>query len=515
MRVAILDLLADTPSRGWASRLYGLYFRKQFMAITPQAVAVWCRALGHEVHYATYYGQADPLALIPEDIDVLFVAAYTQCSALAYALAVIFRRRKVLTVIGGPHARSFPTDCIRFFDIAVKDCDKPLIADILRKRFDPPAIVTSGRAVSDLPSVEERAPEIAVASFHRNRPLPTSVVPLLASTGCPYTCSFCIDWNTPYVAMPRERFQADLIYLSRHWPQVTIGYHDPNFAVRFDEVMSLIETLPEGPRNPYIMESSLSILKDDRLPRLRRTNCVYVAPGIESWIDYSNKAGAGAKRGSDKLKSVLAHVKELSRHVPGVQANFLFGGESDEGEEPVALTKAFIENLPEVWPTVNIPTPFGGTPLYDELYRDGRILSALPFAFYYNPYLAITLKHYDPVTYYGHLIEIHESITSCAMLYRRLTTDKSRLVRFVHGLRTLATRAELAHFRELQALLRSDARMRAFHEGRSSTLPEYYQDLFEKRLGRYAELLPRELRTPVLEEPAPQQRKRASGLAVR
>ena len=513
MRIAILDLLADTPSRSWAGRLYGLYFRKQFMAITPQAVAVWCRSLGHEVHYATYYGQQDPLTLIPDDIDVLFVAAYTQCSALAYALALIFRRRKVLTVIGGPHARSFPTDCIRFFDIAVKDCDKTLIADILRKRFDPPAIVTSGRSLSDLPSVEERAPEIAVASFHRNKPLATSVVPLLASTGCPYTCSFCIDWNTPYAAMPSERFQADLIYLSRHWPKMTIGYHDPNFAVRFDEVMKLIETLPEGPRNPYIMESSLSILKDERLPRLRRTNCVYVAPGIESWVDYSNKAGAGAKRGSEKLKSVLAHVKELSRYVPGVQANFLFGGESDRGEEPVALTKEFIENLPDVWPTVNIPTPFGGTPLYDQLYREGRILWALPFAFYYNPYLAITLKHYDPVTYYGHLIDIHQSITSWEMLSRRLTTKKSRLVRFVHGLRTLATRAELGHFRRLHALLRTDSRMRAFHEGRSGTLPEYYQDLFEKRLGRYAELLPRELRKPVLEQPSPKPA-RVSSLAA-
>jgi radical SAM superfamily enzyme YgiQ (UPF0313 family) len=502
MRIGIIDLLTDAPLRGWGSRLYGLYFRKQFMTIMPQAIAVWCRSLGHVVYYATYYGQQDPLSLIPEDIDVLFVASYTQCSALAYALATIFRRRKVLTVIGGPHARSFPTDCIRFFDIAVKDCDKRLIADILRKRFDPPAIVASGSIGSDLPSVEERMPEITTASFHRGRPLMTSMVPMLASTGCPYTCSFCVDWNTKYAPRPGERIQADLTYLSRHWPRVVVGYHDPNFAVRFDEVMNLIDGLPEGPRNPYIMESSLSILKEERLHRLRGTNCIYVAPGIESWIDYSNKAGAGVKRGRDKLDSVVAHIRQLSHYVPGVQANFLFGGETDQGDEPVALTKEFIEQLPEVWPTVNIPTPFGGTPLYDQLYREGRILSALPFAFYYNPYLAITLKHYDPVAYYAHLIDIHAVITSRSMLLRRLATKTPRPVRFVHGLRTLATRAELREFRRLHALLRSDRELRAFHEGRSGPLPEYYHHLFEQRLGRYAELLPREARRPVLEPPA-------------
>jgi radical SAM superfamily enzyme YgiQ (UPF0313 family) len=501
MRIGIIDLLDDAPSRSWGGRLYGRYFRKQFMAITPQAVAVWCRSLGHEVYYATYYGQQDPLSLIPKDIDVLFVGSYTQCSALAYALARIFRLQKVLTVIGGPHARSFPADCIRFFDIAVKDCDKALIADILDRQFDPPAIVTSGRAISDLPCVEERMPEITTASFHNGRPLMTSMVPMLASTGCPYTCSFCVDWNTQYAALPRERIQADLTYLSRHWPRVVVGYHDPNFAVRFDKMMDLIDGLPEGPRNPYIMESSLSILKEDRLPRLRRTNCIYVAPGIESWIDYSNKTGVGAKRGRDKLNGVVAQIRRLSRHVPGVQANFLFGGETDQGDEPVMLTKEFIGQLPEVWPTVNIPTPFGGTPLYDQLHREGRILSALPFAFYYNPYLAITLKHYDPVTYYAHLIDIHAAITSRTMLLRRITTETPRVVRFVHSLRTFATRGDLAAFRQMHAQLRSNAGLRAFHEGRSDVLPEFYHHMFERRLGRYAELLPREARRPILEVP--------------
>ena len=65
MRVGILDLLSDTLLGGWAGRTYGTYFRKQFVTITPQAVAVWCRQMGHEVHYATYWGQADPLSLLP------------------------------------------------------------------------------------------------------------------------------------------------------------------------------------------------------------------------------------------------------------------------------------------------------------------------------------------------------------------------------------------------------------------------------------------------------------------
>ena len=86
MRIGILDLLSDTLLGGRAGRIDGIYFRKQFMAIMPQAVAAWCRALGHEVHYATYWGR--PIrSLIPDRADVVFVGSYTQSSALAYALA--------------------------------------------------------------------------------------------------------------------------------------------------------------------------------------------------------------------------------------------------------------------------------------------------------------------------------------------------------------------------------------------------------------------------------------------
>ncbi|MFQ5696560.1 MAG: hypothetical protein ACE5HB_11265 [Terriglobia bacterium] len=148
MRVGIIELLVDTPAKGLADALYAAYFRKQFVSITPQAVSVWCRQLGHDVFYVTYHGQNDPERLLPDDLDVVFVAAYTQASALAYALARLFRRRKTLTLIGGPHAKSFPADCLRFFDLVVKDCDKALIDDILRGHFDPPAVISSGRRLT-------------------------------------------------------------------------------------------------------------------------------------------------------------------------------------------------------------------------------------------------------------------------------------------------------------------------------------------------------------------------------
>lgn len=489
MRVGILDLLVDEPVQGLLGRVYAEYFRKQFVTIMPQAIAVWCRQLGHEVHYATYYGVGRPERLLPDSLDVVFVAAYTQASALAYALAKLFRARGTRTVLGGPHATAFPEDAQRFFDLVVLKCDRALIDDILEGRCGSRAIVSSGRTLTEFPTVEERMPEIRKATFLRDRPIFMSVVPMLSSIGCPYRCDFCIDWDSEYVALPGQRLEADLAYLSRNFPGLLIAFHDPNFAVRFDETLEILARIPERRRNRYIMESSLAILKESRLPRLRETNCTYVAPGIESWDDYSNKAGAGGKRGAAKLEQVVAHFRLLGRHVPGVQANFLFGADVDRGREPVKLTKEFVRRLPQVWPSINIPTPFGATPLYARYLAEGRIIKPLPFAFYYNPYLAITLKHYEPLEYYDQLIEMHELIVSTRMMATRLLARSRPSIRFVHALRAFATRVELSAFRRMRTQLVGDPAFRAFHDGRSDRLPEYYRAEARRRLGVYAELL--------------------------
>jgi radical SAM superfamily enzyme YgiQ (UPF0313 family) len=503
MRVGVLDVLVDeAPSRHRLDLLYRAVFRKQYAGIMPQAVAVWCRRLGHTVHYAAYWGQRDPLALLPADLDVVFVSTYTPASALACALARVWRRRGVRTVIGGPHARAFPLDCLRFFDVVVGACDAALVGDIAGGAVDPGSIVASGRGLTELPSVEERLPEIRVSAFARGRPVPTSTIPLLASVGCPYACDFCIDGRTPYAVLDPARLAADLAYLGRSWPRVMVSFHDPNFGVRFDEVLGLIEATPRGRANPYIMESSLSVLRPARIARLRATNCVYVAPGIESWHAYGEKAGAARTTGAAKLERLVAHFEELHAHGIGLQANFLFGTDADRGDDPVELTKAFIRRLPFVWPTVNVPTPFGNTPLYDRHLAEGRILGAMPFTFYYTPYLVTTLAHYDAVGYYDKLIDIYAAATSGAMLARRLVTREGRGIRFLHAVRTVGMRQDLATLRRLRALLTGDPRFRAFHEGRSAELPEFYHREYERKLGRYAELIRPAERRPLLEPAA-------------
>ena len=121
----------------------------------------------------------------------------------------------------------------------------------------------------------------------------------------------------------------------------------------------------------------------------------------------------------------------------------------------------------------------------------------MPFAFYYAPYLVTTMKNYSSLTYYEKLIEMFSHMTSGRMWLKRLRTTSGR-IRFTYLLRTLSERRMLKSLERIAELMRTDPQLRAFHEGESRTLPEFYHHQYERSLGPYATLLSREDRQPLL-----------------
>ena len=93
MRIGILELMSAGATRRLDHIAYSYLVTKQYASIMPQAVSVWCRNLGHQVFYATYFGNRYPEQLLPNDLDVVFISTYTQASAWAYVLAKLYRRK--------------------------------------------------------------------------------------------------------------------------------------------------------------------------------------------------------------------------------------------------------------------------------------------------------------------------------------------------------------------------------------------------------------------------------------
>ena len=501
MKIGVLELLCEDVNRGLFNFPHDLFVTKQYASIMPQAVSAWCRNLGHDVHYATYFGFQAPEKLMPDDLDVIFISCFSRGSGLAYALAGLFKQLTpgILTVLGGPHAKQFSRDAIRFFDVVVKECDFQLIKEILSD-FPRGSIVSSGRTLTDLPGIEERLPDIKKAFFWHAKPNPFVFIPILSSIGCPYACDFCVDWKTPYHLFPLDRLEQDLLFAARHFPQVRINFYDPNFGVAFDRVMNVIESIDHPKRRWFLTEGSLDSLTDERLDRLDRAGCLCVIPGIESWNAYTRKTGIGRPESPmEKLDHIVSRFDVIHRHIPITQANLLFGLDTDKGDAPVILNKAFISRTPWVSHSLNIPAPFGETPLFKRYQKKNRILASLPFTFYCKPYLATTLEHYSPVEFYRKLIDIFSFMISPSIQLRGVKMSKSLIHKGYQPIRALSLKHMIRTMKQILALLKQDRRFRRFHEGRTPILPEYYHHQYDKLLGPYKSLVSRSERIPVFD----------------
>ncbi len=115
MKVGIVDLIEKQPM----NTLYTRIVNPNYASIMPQAIAVWIEQMGHEVYLVTYTGFEDLRHELPDDIDILFISAFTTAAYLAYSISNLFRKQNVVTVLGGPHARAYAEDAKNYFDYVV------------------------------------------------------------------------------------------------------------------------------------------------------------------------------------------------------------------------------------------------------------------------------------------------------------------------------------------------------------------------------------------------------------
>jgi hypothetical protein len=488
LRIGILDIVENTPRPG----LYGRLMNANFASIMPQALAVWCEQAGHEVHLVCYTGYEDLLAEFPDALDLLFIGSFTTAAHLAYAFSALFRARGAITVLGGPHARCYPEDAQRYFDYVLGFTDKAIFDEVLAEceQHRPLGrLLSAERQPSELPLLEERWKYVAATL--RKAPW-IKLVPMLGSLGCPYTCSFCIDSTVEYQPMSFDRLRADLRFLLKTVKHPIVGWHDPNFGVRFDDYLAAIEeTVPRG-RMRHVAESSLSLLSEAHLRRLADNGFQAILPGIESWYELGNKAKT-TKRGRDKVRQVADHVNLIMRYVPYVQTNFVLGMDSDAGEEPFELTKQFLDLAPGAFPAFSLLSAFGrAAPLNLEYQRTGRVLS-FPFGTLdNNRAMNVRPLNYGWKEFYNGVVGVTAHAFSWRAIRRRLAANRLSIPRWMNVVRAVSSEGfgRLRYHTEIRRRLDTDPAMLAFLEGETDRVPAMYTDRIIRELGPVAQFLP-------------------------
>ncbi len=273
-----------------------------------------------------------------------------------------------------------------------------------------------------------------------------------------------------------------------------VGWHDPNFGVRFDDTLDAIDAAAVPPnRIDFIAESSLSLLSEPHLKRLERSGFKVLLPGVESWYELGNKSKTGQLKGVDKVRQISEHVNLILKHVPNVQTNFVLGLDSDEGPEPFELTKRFVDMTPGAFPGYSLLSAFGrAAPLNLQYQRDNRVL---PFPFHFldnNHAMNVKPKNYSWRQFYDHVISLTKYTFSGSAIVNRFRATRMMIPRWMNVVRAVSSEGfgRLAHYGELRRRLDADKEVQRYFAQETRTLPAFYIDQVRKDLGTLWKWLP-------------------------
>lgn len=489
LRIGIIDLASKGPTKA----LWARVMNANLSSIMPQVVGVWCQRAGHDVRLICYTGFEDLMKELPQDLDLLFIGAFTEAALLAYAISAQARGQGVVTVLGGPHARCYPQDAQKYFDYVLGFTDEEVIQEVLRDcSHNAPLGVrlSASRQPSGLPGVRDRWEFIQ--STLRKAPL-IKLVPMLSSVGCPYTCSFCIDSEVPYQTFNPDVMKEDLRFLLTKFKRPLVGWHDPNFGVRFDDIMDTIEDAIPPNSIDFIAESSLSLLSEPHLKRLKRNGFRALLPGIESWFDLGGKSRTGTAQGSAKVHRVAEHINLILKYIPYVQTNFVLGLDSDAGPEPFELTKQFIDLTPGAFPGYSLLTAFGeAAPINLEYQFENRLIG-FPFHFLNNNHaMNMRPRHYSWLDFYGHVIDLTRYTFSSRAILRRIAATNAFIPRWLNVVRAVSSEGygRLRYYGQVRQQLLTDRNVREYFEQESNVLPQFYVDQIRRDLGPMWRALP-------------------------
>ncbi len=489
LRIGVIDLVTKGPTRS----IYARVMHANLASIMPQVVAAWCEQEGHEVTLLCYTGLENLLDELPDGVDLVFIGAFTQAAQLAYALSNLCRSKGAITVLGGPHARCYPQDAQRYFDYVLGFTDRSVIRDMLEdcSRHRPVGVhLAANQQPTTLPGVRERwkfvKPTLDKAPLIK-------IVPMLGSLGCPYTCSFCIDSVVPYQPLDFNVLKEDLKFLLTKFRRPRVGWHDPNFGIRFNDYMEAIEQAVPADSIDFVAESSLSLLSEPHLKRLKRNGFKALLPGVESWYDLGNKSKTGSHKGMEKVQQVAQHINMLLEYVPYVQTNFVLGLDVDKGPEPFELTKRFLDMSPGAFPGYSLLSAFGqAAPLNLEYQRADRVI---PFPFHFlnnNHAMNVKPKHYSWPEFYDRVIDLTKYTFSWRAIFRRYRAIQATIPRWMNVVRAVSSEGfgRIKYYTALRHRLDTDLPLRRYFEQETTELPQFFVDRVRKDLGPLWDWLP-------------------------
>jgi radical SAM superfamily enzyme YgiQ (UPF0313 family) len=355
--------------------LPGFVNRSKAIAALPSLGLLYlaaCTPDGHELHY--FEAEADGTE--PAEVytcDLVAISTFSAQVFEAYAIAGRLRAAGVRVAMGGLHVTVLPEEAAAVADYVIVGEGEhvwPAIVDAALRG-------ERGRIfrAADYPPVD--AASLPVPRYDLLGSRPYNRFTVQTSRGCPWRCDFCasnVMLGQRYRKRPVRDVIRDIEAVMAVRPHPFIEFADDNTFVDKTWGKQLCRELaPLHVR--WFTETDISVADDPELLDLMRlAGCRQVLIGLESPAG-GPLQGIEAKS-NFKARSAdgyLAALRRIQAHGITVNGCFILGL---DGHTPKIFDDVltFARQVPLYDVQITVLTAFPGTPLYDRLLREGRIL---------------------------------------------------------------------------------------------------------------------------------------------
>ena len=301
-----------------------------------------------------------------EPTDLVAISVETYTAKRAYQIASEYRQRKVPVVMGGFHASLCPDEVATYAEsVVVGEAEQlwPMVVDDARHGRLQKFYRAAGRS-----SLEGLRPDRSI--FRGKRYLPIGLVE--AGRGCHFSCEFCAVQTVFEASQSRRPIDQILDEVRALKDEKKLFFFvDDNITSNLRQAKEFFRALiPLGIR--WVSQASINAAHDEEfLELLTRSGCQGVLIGFES-LDPANLASMNKRFNTAKggFEQALANLR---RHGIRVYGTFIFGYDGDTPAS-FAPTVSFAQSHAFYIAAFNHLTPFPGTPLYQRLAREGRLL---------------------------------------------------------------------------------------------------------------------------------------------